>query len=135
MSAIGNFIKNNIIKPIENAVSGIATTIGKGIEALSKALQGDWKGAAVSLLEAGKSILETAGALSDLIPGLKYSPMGQLKDVALKGAETALDLGTDQLKTGGANASKIGEQAVKDTLNSIPGFSLAESLVASRTQA
>lgn len=129
MSAIGNFIKSNIIKPLENAAASIAKTIGKGLEALSKAAQGDWKGACASMLEACKNVLETAGAVSDLVPGLKFSPLGQLKGLASKALETGLEMSADLVKTGGANLAKIGEKAVKDTLSSIPAFSLAESAV------
>jgi hypothetical protein len=116
MSAVGNFIKNNIIKPIEKAVEGIGKMIGKGMECLTKLAQGDLKGAATAFMEGVKGALDAVSAASDLVPGLKMTPMGMLKDKAAGLAGAGLEMGADLAKTGGKNMGKIAKNAVMDAL-------------------
>jgi hypothetical protein len=116
MSAVGNFVKNAIIKPVQNAVEGVGKMIGKGMECLSKLAQGDLKGAMGAFMEGVQGALKTLSAVGDLVPGLQMSPLGMLKDKAMGFVEAGVDMAADMAKTGGKNLKSIAKQAVMDAM-------------------
>jgi hypothetical protein len=128
MSAIGNFIKDKIVKPLEKAVSSAVGALGKGMECLGKLAKGDLKGAATSFMEGCKSAMQAVSAATDMVPGLKMTPMGLLKDKAMGLAEKGMDAGIDIATTGGKNLGQIAKSAVMDALpkpTDIPGVQMA----------
>ncbi len=116
MSAVGNLIKKAIIDPVKTIVGSVMNAVGKGIECMSCLAKGDLKGAMTNFMEGMKSAMQAVDAASNLVPGLKMTPLGMAKSKLMGLAETALDAGVDVLKTGGKNLSKIAMNAVMDAL-------------------
>jgi hypothetical protein len=116
MSAVGKFIKKNIIEPAKNAVKSAVHAVGKGIETVKCLAKGDLKGAATNFMEGAKSAMEAVGSASSMVPGLKMTPLGMAKDKLLGLAESGMSAGVDVLKTGGKNLGKIAKDAVMDAL-------------------
>jgi hypothetical protein len=138
MSAVGNLIKKAIIDPVKTIVSGVINAVGKGIECMKCLAQGDLKGAMTNFMEGMKSAMQAVDAASNLVPGLKMTPMGMFKSKLMGLADSALDAGVDVLKTGGKNLNRIAMNAVMDALPKPSNFmppSMQIAMAASRLAA